>query len=173
MRPKIAPNQAQNQSELRFCFKGPCRTLLWPLWRRFGTALGGHDGAKIGLGSDLKSLRKEKSNLIPFRSGFWIQFERFLTPHMRSKRRSKQQENDYCRSFKIIDFHKEKTRFLLLREMSYSLKNKLVSLSWSVLMEWCYKVPKKYPVGISFGIDLGPHKASKSVWKGFRLPLCF
>ena len=50
--------------------------------------------------------------------------------------------------------------------MSYSLKNKLVSLSYRVLMERCYKVRKKYPVGIYIGRDLGPNKASKSVSEG-------
>ena len=111
MESKIAPKMVQNRSESRLRFKWPCDILLKPIWNRFGTALGGHFGAKIGLGSDLKSLRKEKSNLIPFRSGFWTHFKRFLTPHVSSKGRTKQQENDHCRSFKIIDFLKEKHYF--------------------------------------------------------------
>ena len=114
MGPKIAPKQVQNRSELRIGIKRPYNNFLKPIWSRFGTALGGHVGAKIGLGSDLKSLRKEKSNLIPFRSGFWTHFKRFLTPHVSSKGRAKQQENDYCRSFKIIDFPKEKHYFYYL-----------------------------------------------------------
>ena len=126
---RIAPKQVQSRPELRIGIKRPYNNFLKPIWSRFGTALGGHFGAKIGVGSDLKSLRKEKPNLIPFRSRFWTHFERFLIPHRRSKGRSKQQENNYCRSFKIIHFPKEKTLFLLLREMSYSLKNKLFFLS--------------------------------------------
>ena len=136
LRSKMIPNGAQDRSQtgpksiwIAFLLPGAVRHLVLNIWSRFGTALGGHVGAKIGLGSDLESLRKEKSNLIPFRSRFWTHFEWFWTPHRRSKGRSKQQGNDYCRSFKIIDFPKGKTLFLLLREMSYSLKNKFISLS--------------------------------------------
>ena len=57
--------------------------------------------------------------------------------------------------------------------MCYSSKNKLVTLSYSVLMERCYKVPKKYPLGTSFGMDLGPHKASKNVSEGLSCGIMF
>ena len=109
--PKSFPKWSKIDRKRVFASRGRRTHIKLPIWSRFWTALGGNFGAKINVGSDLKSLRKEKPNLIRFRSRFWTHFERFLTPHRRSKGRSKQQGNDYCRSFKIIDFPKEKHDF--------------------------------------------------------------
>ena len=125
---KIAPERIQNRCEKRFGFQKPCAHFKLSIGSRFRRGLGSHFGVKIGFRSDLKSLLKTKFNLIPFRSRFLCHFERFLTPHRRSKGRSQQQGNDYCRPFKITDFQC-KSLISLLREMSYSAKNNRVTLS--------------------------------------------
>ena len=173
MGPKIAPKQVQNRSELRIGIKRPYNNFLKPIWSRFGTALGGHFGAKIGVGSDLKSLRKEKPNLIRFRSRFWTHFGRFLTPHRRSKGRSKQQGTDYCRSFKIIDFPMEKHYFYYFERCPIAQKTSL----FPSLKESWWKDAIKFRKSTLLGPPLAwiwdLTRPPKTFRKGFRVASCF
>ena len=125
MEPNIAPQIIPNRSESRLRFRMPCDILLKPIWNRFGTALGGHVGAKIGLGTILKAFAKRSLIWYPFEVDFELILNGFWHLIGGQKEGVNSKKTIIADPSKSLIFLR-KTLILLLREMCYSSKNKLV-----------------------------------------------
>ena len=101
-----------------------------------------------------------------FLNGFW---------HLigGQKGRSKQQENDYCRSFKIIDFPMEKHYFYYFERCPIAQKTSLFPSLRDPWWKDAIKFRKSTLLGPPLAWIWGLTRPPKAFRKGFRLASCF